>query len=496
MADLASEPLLPKNEPTELEDGRGCLGSIAVAALAPFSFGLAIGYSSPAGPLLLQSGLLDTLSLSIFESLSPLGAAAGAIAGGLLSDQFGRTRGLLLAVALPGLLGWTVLALARSSQQLFVGRVLAGAGAGAALNIFPLYSSECSPSSSRGGLGAVTQLAVNSGVTTMYALGLCPLLGFRALAALPLVPLSALATACFLLPESPRWLAAEGRGQEAAASLRRLRAPGADVGPELASINRALAKTAAEPPPSLADVTRPALARPLVIILSLMVLQQLSGVNAVLFSLSSVFRGAGIADVNLASFVTALAQLPVSLGTCFLMDRLGRRVLLLTSASGMSLASAALSLSLVLPLAHAAAAHRLALVAAMSYLAFFSAGLGPIPWLFCGELFPARGRGGAASLASVVSNVSAFAVTVSFAAFVRVLTLAGAFAFFALACGCTALFTLLCVPETKGKSLEEIGNLLRTSSRVTSLVRRGEEQAEGEEGDDEGGTGVLGSKDV
>lgn len=172
----------------------------------------------------------------------------------------------------------------------------------------------------------------------------------------------------------------------------------------------------------------------------------------------------GVADSDAAALLVALVQLPVSLGTCLLLDLAGRRTLLLTAATGMAAACGALAVAFSLPVGDARVSHPLAVAAALAYVAAFSSGMGPIPWVLNGELFPSRGRSAAASIATAVSNLAAFTVTVTFAAAVRVLTMGGAFAAYCACCLGTAVYTFLAVPETKGRSLEEVAALLASDT--------------------------------
>ena len=498
MAD--NTPLLPPRGPDGPSPRHGdhtpygTYRAVAVAALGPVLVGVVLGFSSPSAAGLLASGLLNRPKLSIFEALSPLvrgaaapathragvrrkalggfsflgarltsapptpqGAIIGALAFGALSSRLGRTRALSLS-CLPFAAGWLAIASAQSSWDLFGGRLLTGVGQGAFLNIVPVYIAECAPSSLRGQLGGVNQLGINVGLAAAYALGL-PVLGFtwRQLALLAIIPTTVLAVGSLLLmPESPRWLAQVGRGTDAVVALRALRPPKADVAKELGRINASLAALAAEPALSWGDVAKPSLSRPLGIVLTLMVLQQLTGVNCVFFNIGPIFSAVGVADSDAAALLVALVQLPVSLGTCLLLDLAGRRTLLIAAAAGMALSCAGLALSFSLPATDAKVSHPLAVVAALCYVASFSAGMGPIPWVLNGELFPPRGRAEAASAATAVSNLAAFVVTVSFGATVRLLTMGGAFAFYCLCCLTTGVYTFLAVPETKGRSLEDI----------------------------------------
>jgi SP family facilitated glucose transporter-like MFS transporter 8 len=313
----------------------------------------------------------------------------------------------------------------------------------------------------RGGLIGVNQLAINCGIILVFALGLPTLgLSWRALAAAALVPLAALAAGALLVPESPRWLAAAGRTADAAAALRTLRRR-ADVSHELRTIQAGLAAAADEPAPHLMDfVGRPALARPLRLVLAYMLLQQATGINCVFFNIAPIFAAAGLENADAAALAVLAPQLLISLAACFSMDAAGRRPLLLWASAIMALAAAALGLSFSLPASMGAVAHPLALGSCFIFVSAFSVGMGPIPWILMGELFPPRVRGVAASAATAVSNLAAFGVTVSFGGTVRILGMANAFYLYAFASAVTWAFTFTNLPETKGRSLERIGSLL------------------------------------
>lgn len=382
----------------------------------------------------------------------------------MASDQAGRTRALALA-CLPFALGWVLIATGSRAAALFTGRLLTGFGQGAFLNVVPVYIAETAPAHLRGSLGGVNQLGINVGLASTFALGL-PVVGltWRQLALAALVPTTVLALCTLLfMPESPRWLVQVGRGADAGVALRALRPADADVGRELGRINAAIAAAAAEPPLGWTDFGKPALAKPLSIVLTMMVLQQLTGINCVFFNIGPIFSAVGVADSDAAALLVALVQLPVSLGTCLLLDLAGRRTLLISAALGMAFAACALAVAFSLPAADARVSHPLSVVAALAYVAAFSSGMGPIPWVLNGELFPARGRSAAASCATAVSNLAAFVVTVTFSGAVRLLTMGGAFAFYCACCLATAVYTFLAVPETKGRSLEEVAALLASN---------------------------------
>ena len=342
----------------------------------------------------------------------------------------------------------------------------------------------------RGGLIGVNQLAINCGITLAFALGLPAVgLSWRALSAAALIPVAALFVGALVVPESPRWLASAGRGEEAAEALRRLRGR-ADVTAELRAIQAGLAQAAAEPAPTLNDFAgRPALARPLRIVLIFMILQQLTGIkcattcalthlgcaflltalpppkpSCVFFNVAPIFAAAGLPGADASALAVMAPQILVSTAACLLMDAAGRRPLLLWASSVMAISAALLGVSFSLPASAGAAAHPLALVGTFVFVSAFSVGMGPIPWVLMGELFPPRVRGVAASASTAVSNIAAFVVTVSFGAMVRLMGMGLAFFFYAACCaGCWA-FTFFALPETKGRSLEQIGALLASDA--------------------------------
>jgi hypothetical protein len=334
----------------------------------------------------------------------------------------------------------------------------------------------------------VNQLAINAGIVLCFALGLPSLgLSWRVLAGAALVPLAALCTGALLVPESPRWLAAQGRSADAVAALRALRRR-SDVAAELRTIQHGLAVAAAEPPPAFADfLARPALARPLRIVLIFMVLQQATGVNCVFFNVAPIFAAAGLRGADSAALAVFAPQLLVSTAACFLLDAAGRRPLLLWASAGMAAAAAALGVAFALPASAAAVSDPLALVATFVFVSAFSVGMGPIPWVLMGEMFPPRVRGVAASVATGVSNLAAFAVTVSFRGTVRALGMSNAFFLYALACAVAWAYTFAALPETKGRSLEQIGTLLASDAAAwEEPPPAAPEEEEGGEADAEG----------
>jgi sugar porter (SP) family MFS transporter len=379
------------------------------------------------------------------------GCALGAGVAGMLSDRFGRRRVLFLsallfafssiATALPATLG-----------QFVAARVVAGIAIGIASMLAPLYIAEVSPASIRGRLVGMNQLAIVTGILLSYLAGWA-LSGlgdqsWRWMFAVASIPSLLFLVALFSVPESPRWLVKEGRREEAARVLARLGEPKARL--------RQIELVIAEESGSMRQLLGPELRRPLLIGITLAILQQVTGINTVLYYGSIIFtEQAGAADTSAALWANVLVGLMNLVFTVIALvtiDRLGRKVLLITAAAGMGVSLVALGFALAaVPVAPGPV---LALV--LSYVSFFSFGMGPGVWVVMSELFPTRIRGRAMSVATVALWLACLVITLTFLSLVKAFTASGAFRIYALLCAVAVYFVWRVMPETKGKNLEEI----------------------------------------
>eukprot|EP00238_Polyblepharides_amylifera_P006996 CAMPEP_0196574592 /NCGR_PEP_ID=MMETSP1081-20130531/4285_1 /TAXON_ID=36882 /ORGANISM="Pyramimonas amylifera, Strain CCMP720" /LENGTH=511 /DNA_ID=CAMNT_0041892671 /DNA_START=118 /DNA_END=1653 /DNA_ORIENTATION=+ len=454
--------------------------AVALAVMGPLMFGFSLGFTSPisasltgpdcTSPSSCPSGSLSLTSaqLSLFGSIINVGAMVGAAAGGHLTDQYGRRTALTLA-ALPFLAGYMLMAVAPSYALLVCGRVLTGVGVGIVSLACPIYIAEISPAKLRGMLGAANQLALTVGILLVYVCGLEALgLSWRGLACVGLVPPTVLLFAgIFYLPETPRWLCAASRVEEAAASLRRLRGRHADVDTELLEIQDTLSAVAGQPKASYKDLFVPGMRAQMLIVVGSMMLQQFSGVNAVVFYSANILRDAGVEQADIASLAVAGIQVVMTVVCCQLMDRAGRRALLLTSAGGMAASASLLATYFLCKQSLSPAVSMLVSVGSlMGYIIFFSLGLGAIPWVLMSEIFPAHTRGQASSLATFINWSCSFLVTEVFKSMMDTLTPAGAFMTYAFELLATVLFVFVLVPETKGRSLEQIEAYFLNKERV------------------------------
>ncbi|KAJ4426302.1 hypothetical protein ANN_27116 [Periplaneta americana] len=437
-----------------------------IATLAAMSAGCALGWTSPALPLL---PFLTEAQASWVGSLLAVGALLGALPAGWLADAWGR-KAFLLSLGLPFLLGWglvitSALALSPEFQVplLYAARLLLGVAVGAVTVAVPLYNSEIAEDSIRGALGAYLQLMITMGILWVYVVGaLAPCMKSLALAcaAVPLI----FCVAFFWMPESPAYLEAQDRFTEAEAALRwlqgnrgpipetqRWRHGKRDQVPQTQEeAQQWLQGESEEAQKTQQPAPRASTARALGIVFALMAFQQLSGINAVVFYAGKIFYGPHSA---VAAVVVGAVQVAATGAASALADRAGRRALLLASGFGMSTCLIALSVCFY---TDADAGSWLPPLAVAAYIALFSVGLGPLPWLIMAELVPADAKGRASALAVCLNWTIVFAVTKAFPGLLVGLGPWATFALFAAVCVVGTVFVATAVPETKGKSLLQI----------------------------------------
>jgi sugar porter (SP) family MFS transporter len=424
----------------------------AVAALGGLLFGFDTAIINGALVFLKKDFGLTDAQTELAASSILFGAVAGAALAGWLTDRYGRRR-LLFGAALLFTVSALAAALPRTLTEFVVARLAGGIAIGVASLVVPLYIAEIAPARIRGRLVTLNQLAIVSGILLAYiasyylaGLGLD---SWRWMFAAAAVPSLLFMLTLLLVPESPRWLLGRGREAEALGTLTRLNGS-VTAATEAAEIQAALADEQGE----AASLSQPRLRRPLRIAVVLAVLQQITGINTILYYGSIIFTehsgqsassaigaNALIGGINFAGTVVAL----------FIIDRVGRKPLLLFASGGMALALGALVVGLQL---HVPGPWLLGLI--MLYVACFAVGLGPGVWVVITEIFPNAVRGRAASLATVALWVACTLISFTFLSLVKAVGLAGAFGLYALLSALTFGFVWRAVPETKGRTLEEI----------------------------------------
>ncbi|MCO5555632.1 hypothetical protein L7F22_009177 [Adiantum nelumboides] len=479
---------------------------VLLSTVSAMLMGYDIGIMSGALLFVRQSLQLTELQVEVIVGSLNLVAALGSLASGHVAGWLGRRRALLMS-SLLFLLGNVVLAVSPNFLCLLAGRVVTGLGVGFAMMIAPLYSAEISPARVRGFLVSWTEVFVNLGILLGYLFGFAfefasPRYNWRLMLGAGALPAAFLGAAVLLrvLPESPRWLVLQGREDEAREVLRRvvcngdeeeahlrldeiLAANKEELRQEIAAKEYVKSTGAAATSDSLFRrglqfVTSP-LARMYIIAIAINFFQQASGIDALVYYSPVVFGQAGIeskAGKLGATVGMGVTKLTFVLVATSLLDRVGRKKLLYLSAGGVAtcLTSVAVTFMLMglnsakgdsmLSVSMKASAHAVSpaavaitILALFAYVAFFSIGLGPISYVLTSEVFPLRHRSTAVGVSIFVNRAVSGCVALLFLTIAKAITPAGTFLLFAGVTVLGMLFVRLVVPETKGKTLEEIG---------------------------------------
>lgn len=425
-----------------------------VAATAGLLFGFDIAVIN-GGIIYLQAALhLTDVQTEFAVSALLFGCIAGASVAGWLSDRFGRRRVLMFCAFLFALSAIGA-ALPRTLSQFVTARLIGGLAIGAASVLAPLYIAEVSPARDRGRLVSLNQMAIVTGILLAYLTNWLLSFGgpssWRWMFAVAAVPSAAFFTGLFFVPESPRWLVEMGRSPEALSILAKINGR-LTATKELTEIEQ----TIAEESGTLAELFRPGLRRALWIAVALAILQQVTGINTVLFYGSVIFKeqvhsGSDTAAI-FANVIVGLVNFFATLIALNMIDKFGRRPLLMVSSGVMAFGQAGLAAAFLMHSPPAALVLGIMLVC----VAAFAIGLGPGVWVLIAEIFPTRIRGRAMSIATVCLWAACTLLTMTFLSLAKAVTPTGAFLIYAAMCVITFLIVLRTVPETKGRSLEEI----------------------------------------
>jgi sugar porter (SP) family MFS transporter len=379
---------------------------------------------------------------------------AGCIMAGWSAGKVGRKYTLLIA-GLIYIVGGLASALSPTIWFLIVARFVLGFAVGTASFVAPMYIAELTPPSIRGGITSFNQLMITTGILIAYLVNFAfkdAANGWRWMLGLSIVPGIALAIGMLRQPFSPRWLVEQGREDEAREVLCRARPNAEAVDEEMKEIREAASEEG-----SLRDLKSKAV-RPLIMLgLSLAILQQLVGINTVIYYAPTILKYAGV-DTSGAVTQTVfigLTNVIFTIVAVLLLDKIGRRFFLIAGTALCMLALAALAVFFGSSTLKANSGW-IALVALMVYIAGFAAGLGPVFWLMISEIFPLRVRPPAMSVSTVGNWGANFVVSFTFLSLVSAAGRSGTFWIYAAIALFSTVYFFLRVPETKGRTLEEI----------------------------------------
>jgi sugar porter (SP) family MFS transporter len=426
-----------------------------IATMGGLMFGFDIAIISGAVPFIQPYFGWNELELGWGVSSLLVGAIIGAFGSGVLTDKFGRKR-ILILVALFFALSCVLTAIASSSVLFITARLFGGLAVGAASVLSPMYVAEVSPPDKRGMLVAIYQLAIVLGILVSYFINFWLHdvdNNWRWMFATGTIPSVLFFTGLFFIPESPRWLYKAGRKEESLKVLKRIGGEELAKG-EILEIAESLREDSSDV--SIGELFRTASRKVMLVGFFLAILVQISGINTVIDYAPKILLAAGVEIKNalLQTSLIGLINFIFTFVAIFFIDKAGRRLLYLIGSMGMAITLVLLAISFYLKMDGI-----FTLVCIMLFIACFSSCIGPVFWTLVSEIYPNRIRGKAVAFASFTQWIFNFLVVLLFPHFLESVGGTTTFLFLAVMSFAQWLFTFYYVPETKGKSLEEIEKL-------------------------------------
>lgn len=434
-----------------------------VAALGGLLFGYDTAVISGAIGFLRAHFALGPAETGWAASSALIGCVIGAAIAGEFSDSFGRKKALMLSAVLFTVSGiWS--AIPTTITEFNIARILGGIGIGMASLLSPLYIAEIAPAPIRGKLVSFNQLAIVAGILIVYfanyfIAGLGDDAwnvdrGWRWMFGSEAFPAFIFFLTLLPIPESPRWLVKQNKTERASAVLTRI---GGRT--QAAAEIRMIKETIAEEGGKFGELFRPPLRRAMVIGIILAILQQITGINVFMYYAPEIFKGlgAGTNSALLQTVVVGIFNLTFTMVAIRTVDRLGRKPLLMMGAAGMGISLVGLGAA-----AYIGSTAAWVLVFVLGYIACFAMSLGPVVWVVIAEIFPTKIRGRAMAIATLLLWAANYVISQTFPILnenpALVATFHHAFPFwlYAAFCAVMVVFVRKVLPETKGKSLEEI----------------------------------------
>jgi len=426
-----------------------------IAATGGLLFGYDTGVISGAQGFIKKQFHLTSTTQEIAVSAVLIGTIIGAAFGGKLADWLGRKLTLIICAII--FAAGAILTAFAGSLWLFVAwRILVGLGIGAASVVAPMLASELSPPSIRGRMVFLFQFAVTIGILIAYVIDYAFSnlgYGWPPMFAVAVLPAAVLGFGMFFITDSPRWLASKGKWDEAKKVMKRV-APGQED-QEIGRIRKAIEE---ERHSKFGELFRGPLRWALLVAVGLAVLQQLVGINTIIYYAPIVTGYSGIGTSGgsgslIGAMIVGVVNVVSTIVAIFLVDKVGRRPLLLFGTCGVFLTLTATGVIFML----GAAQHGLILlIVILLYIVSFAIGLGPTYWLIADEVFPTRLRGAGTSISTVGNWSANLIISITFLTLINMLGKSITFWIYAAFAVVEIIFVWFLVPETKNKPLEEI----------------------------------------
>ncbi|KAJ4894132.1 putative sugar transporter ERD6-like 13 [Raphanus sativus] len=418
-----------------------------------FSYGTAAGFTSPA-----QTGMMEGLNLSLaefsfFGSVLTIGGLVGAALSGRFADLFGR-RGALWVSNSFSMAGWLMIAFSQGTLSVDIGRFLLGVASGVTSYVVPVYIVEIAPKRIRGAFSAVSMLVMCASMSFSFLVG--SVISWQKLALINTVPCILEFAGLFFIPESPRWLSRNGRVKESEVALQRLRGNSTDITKEATEIKKYMENLQESKEDSFLELFKPRYSRAVVVGIGLLALQQLGGLSGYTFYMSSIFNKAGFPN-NVGVTVITVVQATMSVFGLAIVDKFGRRPLLMVATGMMCLGSLITGLSFLFQ-SYALLENYTSISTLIGVLVFLTSGtigIGGIPWVIVSEMTPMNIKGSSGTLCNITSWSTNWFVSYTFN-FLFQWSSSGVFFIYSMISGMGIVFVMKMVPETRGRSLEEI----------------------------------------
>ncbi|EKI4483057.1 sugar porter family MFS transporter [Staphylococcus pseudintermedius] len=436
-----------------------------IGALGGLLYGYDMGVISGALLYLKDDIPLNAYTEGLVVSSMLVGAIVGAGLSGPLSEKLGRRR-LVFMISIVFIIGALILALAPTMEILVLGRVIIGLAVGGSTAIVPVYLSELAPTDARGSLSSLNQLMITIGILASYLVNyaFAPIEGWRWMLGLAVVPSVILMIGVIFMPESPRWLL-EKRDEKAARDVMKLTYPASEIDHEIENMKKIN---------QIADNTWTVLKSPwllsTIIIGSVFaLLQQLIGINAIIYYAPKIFATAGFGESTaiLSTVGIGVVNVLVTIFAISIIDKIDRKKLLVIGNIGM--VASLLIMSALIWLIGVNSAAWIILLCLTTFIIFFGVSWGPVLWVMLPELFPMRARGAATGIAALVLSIGSLLVAQFFPVLTDVLQVQQVFLIFAVIGIIAMIFVIKFLPETRGRSLEQIEQDLRARTNAKNV---------------------------